>query len=157
VVTTWHAGAHVVHRERVPKSAFVRALEAEAADTRVRSDDEDDGGAAAATAPAAATSADASAEQPAEAEAEEAPPPGLEEAGAALEGGVSYWTDYAKAAMHARSCVLLPGLWHGAFACAGYGDTRDFASGEAAEEAHDRIRCAASRPAPLSDALMKLL
>jgi hypothetical protein len=161
VVASWHGAAHVVRREAVPKSDFVRALEAEAEadpDTRAhdaRSDDEHEGdgddddaeeprGRARRPAPAAAPAPQkAPGEQNGEEEEEEEGV--VERAGAALEGHVSYWSDFSKVLLHPRSALLLPGVWHGVAPFEGFGDSRDFASGEAAEEAHDRIRCEHTR------------
>ena len=64
----------------------------------------------------------------------------VELAGAALEGSVAYWSDYAKALLHPRSTLLLPGVWHGVHACDGYGDSRDFVGGETGEAARDSLR-----------------
>ena len=164
VVASWHGAAHVVRREAVPKSDFVRALEAEAEadpDTRAhdaRSDDEREGdgddddaeeprGRARRPAPAAAPAPQkALGEQNGEEEEEEG---AVERAGAALEGCVSYWSDFSKVLLHPRSALLLPGVWHGVAPFEGFGDSRDFASGEAAEEAHDRIRCEHTNTRPL--------
>ena len=149
VVATWGGAAHVVRREAVPKSDFVRALEAEAAEAGRSEtphggdgsgdDDEDDDerprrthGVAAAT-PAASDAAGDGGESE------------VERAGVALEGRVAYWSDYSKALLHPRSTLLLPGVWHGVHAFAGYGESHDFASGDTGEEARDRIRRAPPR------------
>jgi len=147
-VATWGGAAHVVRREAVPKSDFVRALEKEAAEHQEadappsdeESDDDDDERPRRRRAQAPATPA-ASSELGGEAEGESA----VERAGAALEGRVAYWSDYAKALLHPRSTLLLPGIWHGVHAFQGYGESREFAAGDTGEDARDRIRRALPR------------
>jgi hypothetical protein len=164
VVATWGGASHLVRRDAVPKSDFTRALEAEAeegleaeADPDARDGSEDDererepsaqrapAAAAEQRSAAAAEAAAGGEEQAAQEEGE------LERAGAALEGRVSYWTDFLKAPLHGRSALLLPGVWHGVAPFAGFGDSAPYAEGEPAEEARERVRCAAAActlPAP---------
>jgi len=133
-LTTWDGPAQLVLRAAVRKSAFVRALEAEeaaeaaeaAADAGTRRDGEG---------PREPGPADVAPEAP------PPPPPGDAAAGgAALEGAVEFWTDYAKAALHPRTPTLLPSdTWRGAAPPAGYGDLADAAAG-AAEAAAESLR-----------------
>ena len=146
VVASWGGAAHVVRREAVPKSDFVRALEAEAAEHHEadappsdESDDDDDERPRRRRAQVPATPA-APSELGEEAEQGES---AVERGGAALEGRVAYWSDYAKAVLHPRSTLLLPGVWHGVHAFKGYGESREFAQGDTGEDARDRIRRAA--------------
>ncbi len=148
-VATWHGASRLVRREAVPKSAFVRALEAEAdaappddADARQRSDSDDDDDERTtrrrrrAPPPAPPPEPVAAPDNGGHGEGESE----VERAGAALEGAVSFWTDYAKALLHPRSALLLPGAWHGVTAFDGYGDSAEHGTGPTADEAHDRIR-----------------
>ena len=139
VVATWGGATHLVRREPVPKSDFVRALEAEAAeagDAEAAAGGDSDDETRPRRTPAAAAAEAAASGSPDDGEGGGA----LERAGAALEGRVAYWSDYAKALLHPRSTLLLPGVWHGVHAFAGYGESREFAAGETGEDARDRIR-----------------
>jgi hypothetical protein len=166
VVATWGGKTHLVRREAVPKSGFVRALEAEAAeaahdrDGQAASDSDGEGHAPddearrrrdAGEARSAAQEAAAAPGDEAEGGSE------VERAGAALEGGVAYWSDYAKALLHPRSTLLLPGVWHGVHACDGYGDSRDFVGGETGEAARDSLRRAPTAARPSQRALTAFL
>ncbi len=127
-VLTWGGASCVVRHEAVQKSDFYRALEAEEVQ-------QEKGEALQSDAPPAA-------EQPAaDAPAPDAPL-SLEAAAASLEGRVRYWTDYLKAPLHTRTPLLLHAAWGDAAAMDGFGDTRGFTEGVAAEEAHERVRCA---------------
>ena len=150
VVATWGGATHVVRREAVPKSGFVRALEAEAAaddDSAAAargeahsSDGDDDGDGDARRGGGAAAAGGEAHEAPGAPERDSEGGGEVERAGAALEGSVAYWSDYAKALLHPHSTLLLPGVWHGVHAFDGYGDSRDFVGGDTGEAARDRLR-----------------
>ena len=167
VVATWGGATHLVRREAVPKSGFVRALEAEAAEAAERRDGEaasgsDDEGDAprgearrrhdAGEAGSAAREADGAAD-----DGDEEGSTAVERAGAALESSVSYWSDYSKALLHPRSTLLLPGVWHGVHACDGYGDSRDFVGGDTGEAARDSLRRAPAPAPPMFRMMLTLL
>lgn len=53
---------------------------------------------------------------------------------------VDYWTDFLKAPLSRRSCVLVRGAWHGVTPFAGFGDGRALAPQDALEDAVDGMR-----------------
>lgn len=137
LVTTWSSAARVVRDPPVEKSRFYRALEEE----EDGEEEEEKGGGG--VRDAGAQEGDAPHKQPGdEAPAASGCGPVLAEAADALEGSVRYWSDYSKAVLHPRSMVLYPAPW-GIDTPDGYGATHEFTDGTAAEEAHERIRCAA--------------
>ena len=136
VVTTWSSAARVVRHPHVEKSRFYRALEEE-------EDEEDGDGVREAAAAQQEKEPDAAPQQAAgdDAPASQGGVPVLAEAADALEGSVRYWTDYSKAVLHPRSAVLFSAPW-GIDTPDGYGATHEYTDSTAAEEAHERIRCA---------------
>ena len=136
LVTTWSSAARVVRDTPVEKSRFYRALEEE----EDGEEEESDGGGVREA--AAQKEGVAPQKQPGdEAPATPGGGPVLAEAADALEGSVRYWSDYSKAVLHPRSAVLYPAPW-GIDTPDGYGATHEFTDDSAAEEAHERIRCA---------------
>ena len=135
VVTTWSSAARVVRHPHVEKSRFYRALEEE--------EEEDGDGVREAAAAQQEKEPDAAPQQAAgnDAPASQVGIPVLAEAADALEGSVRYWTDYSKAVLHPRTAVLFSAPW-GIDTPDGYGATHEYTDGTAAEEAHERIRCA---------------
>jgi hypothetical protein len=136
VVATWDGSARLVHHPPVAKSHFYRALEEEAEEVSCGEEEE-----AAAKAAEPELELEPGSKPPTAAPAVEAPLE-LEAAAAALEGCVRYWSDFLKAPLHARTPQLLHTSWGDAAQMDGFGDTRAFTEGVAAEEAHERIRCA---------------
>ena len=126
-VATWNGAASVIRAEPVEKSAFYRALEAQ-----------DEGEEEFSVARLSVSQKQAGGELCDAAGGKAAL--SLEEAAAALEGGVRFWTDMCKAQFHPRSFVPMRAAW-GIDTPDGYGATQDYTTGAAADDAHDRIRC----------------
>ena len=65
----------------------------------------------------------------------------LEASASTLADDARSWTDFCKACLHPRSSVILPGLWSGVDAFAGFGEGVDLCrSDERREEARDSVR-----------------
>eukprot|EP00899_Mesostigma_viride_P019745 jgi/Mesvir1/27772/Mv07455-RA.1 len=128
-VTTWATPARVFASQPIPPSPFQSALYEEGAAAAALALAEaaaarDPGGAARAL----GWDADAQAAR-------------MEEAAAALEGCVRFWSDYVKAWYHPRSVMELAGVWHGVTPFGDYGDGQEARRCAATrDEISDRIR-----------------